>query len=196
MRAQDTSRPGKPHCVEEPRHLPSRHAEARAAPVGPLRSRLISVLLSLSNGAASSDLLGGLSLSGWVLVSAVVAASLLGSESFHPALLLSGVAVLVGVLTGNAPAPDQTELERRWVEDAAGNFAAVFESSDDALVGVRLDGTIVSWNPGAERLYGYTTAEVVGRSVAVLLPADRAGELPQILERIRQGERIDLYETV
>jgi PAS domain S-box-containing protein len=59
-----------------------------------------------------------------------------------------------------------------------------------------LDGTIVSWNAGAERLYGYGSVEVIGRSVSVLVPPYRPQELPEILERISKGEHVERYETV
>jgi PAS domain S-box-containing protein len=75
-------------------------------------------------------------------------------------------------------------------------LAAIVDSSDDAIIGKTLDGTIVSWNPGAERIYGYRAEEVIGRSISILVPADHPDELPVILERLRKGERIDHYETV
>ena len=74
-------------------------------------------------------------------------------------------------------------------------LAAIVESSDDAIFGKDLDGTILSWNPAAERLYGYGAAEAVGRSVSMLLPADRPHELEEILARVRAGERVVHYET-
>jgi PAS domain S-box-containing protein len=76
------------------------------------------------------------------------------------------------------------------------HLAALVASSDDAIIGKTLDGTIVSWNPGAERLYGYTPDEVIGRSISLLLPDDHADELPTILHRLARGERIAHYETV
>src|SRR5579862_7670486 len=75
-------------------------------------------------------------------------------------------------------------------------LAAIVESSDDAIIGKTLDGTITSWNPAAERMYGYSAVEAVGRSIMILLPSGRAGELSEILERIRTGERIEHFETV
>jgi PAS domain S-box-containing protein len=74
-------------------------------------------------------------------------------------------------------------------------LAAIVESSDDAILGKSLDGTILSWNPAAERLYGYTAAEAVGRPVSMLLPADRRTEMDEILARVRAGVRIVHYET-
>lgn len=76
------------------------------------------------------------------------------------------------------------------------HWAAVIESSDDAIFGKTLDGIITSWNYGAERLYGYAPEEIVGRSVAVLFPSDRPDEFDRIMTRLRRGERIDHYETV
>ncbi len=75
-------------------------------------------------------------------------------------------------------------------------LAAIVESSDDAIIGKTLDGTITSWNPAAERMYGYSAVEAIGRSIMILLPSGRAGELSEILERIRTGERIEHFETV
>jgi PAS domain S-box-containing protein len=74
-------------------------------------------------------------------------------------------------------------------------LAAIVDSSDDAIIGKTLDGTIISWNKGAERIYGYTADEVVGKPIAILVPDDRADELPRIFERLRRGERIDHYQT-
>jgi PAS domain S-box-containing protein len=81
-------------------------------------------------------------------------------------------------------------------DEAAQRFAAIVESSDDAILAKDLNGTIISWNPGAERLFGYTAAEAVGKPVAMLIPLDRHNEEPEILRRIRRGERIDHYETI
>ncbi len=78
---------------------------------------------------------------------------------------------------------------------AADFLAAIVESSDDAILGKDLDGTILSWNTAAERLYGYTAAEAIGRPVSMLLPADRPHELEEILARVRAGERVVHFET-
>lgn len=86
--------------------------------------------------------------------------------------------------------------ERRRAEEAAMRLAAIVESSDDAIIAMTLEGTVLTWNAGAERVYGYAAAEVVGGPVSVLLPPDRPEEVRGILERIRAGERIDHFETV
>jgi PAS domain S-box-containing protein/excisionase family DNA binding protein len=80
-------------------------------------------------------------------------------------------------------------------EEAVNRLAAIVASSDDAIIAKTLDGTIVDWNGGAERLYGYSAAEIIGRPIALLVPADRPDELPAIMERLQRGERIDHYET-
>ena len=74
-------------------------------------------------------------------------------------------------------------------------LAAIVDSTDDAVIGKTLDGTIISWNRGAERIYGYTADQVIGQPISILIPADRADELPEILARIARGERIDHYLT-
>ena len=70
------------------------------------------------------------------------------------------------------------------------------EFSDDAILTKDLNGTITTWNRGAERLFGYTAEETIGNSVTMLIPLDRQDEEPQILARIGRGERIDHYETI
>ena len=81
-------------------------------------------------------------------------------------------------------------------EEVLSQLAAIVESSDDAIIGKALDGTITSWNSGAEEIYGYRADEVKGRPISILMPPDRADEMPQILKRISRGERIRHYETV
>jgi PAS domain S-box-containing protein len=79
---------------------------------------------------------------------------------------------------------------------AAGWLAAIVESSDDAIVSKTLDGTITSWNPAAERLFGYTAEEAVGQPISILAPPGRVNEMAAILERIRRGEKVDHFETI
>ena len=85
--------------------------------------------------------------------------------------------------------------ERKRAEELRSHLAAIVESSDAAIIGKTLDGVIVSWNPGAERIYGYKAEEIVGRPVSLLVPPDRQDEIPQILERLRHGGRLERYET-
>lgn len=86
--------------------------------------------------------------------------------------------------------------DRRLAEAALIRLASIVESSDDAIIGKTLDGIIESWNAGAERIYGYTAAEVIGRSILLLSLPDRASEVPQLLAGISKGTSIDHYETV
>jgi PAS domain S-box-containing protein len=74
-------------------------------------------------------------------------------------------------------------------------MASLVESSDDAITSVTLEGTLLSWNSGAEKMYGYAADEIEGASLSLLLPPDRKDELPYLLERIKQGEYIHHYET-
>ena len=86
------------------------------------------------------------------------------------------------------------ELQER--EIAAKRLAAIVESSDDAIVFKDLNGIIRTWNKGAERIFGYTAEETIGKPVTILFPADQLDEESGILARIRKGERIEHYETV
>jgi PAS domain S-box-containing protein len=75
-------------------------------------------------------------------------------------------------------------------------LAAIVESSDDAIISKSLDGIVQTWNAAAERIYGYTAAEAIGRPITMLLPPDRPDEETNILARIARGERLEHYETV
>jgi PAS domain S-box-containing protein len=80
--------------------------------------------------------------------------------------------------------------------EAQAVLAAIVASSDDAIVSKTLDGVILTWNAGAERLFGYAAAEAIGRPITIIIPPDRPDEEPALLERLRRGERIDHFETV
>lgn len=86
--------------------------------------------------------------------------------------------------------------DRKRAEAGLSQLASIVESSDDAIVGKTLDGKIVSWNSGAERIYGYKASEVIGKPVGILMPNEQRDEVPQILERLKRDERIQHYETV
>ncbi len=87
-------------------------------------------------------------------------------------------------------------LERLRAAGLRQQLAAIVESSDDAIVSKNLNGVVSSWNHGAERIFGYSAAEMVGQSVLKIIPATRQGEEANIIRRIRAGERVDHYETV
>jgi PAS domain S-box-containing protein len=86
--------------------------------------------------------------------------------------------------------------ERKRAEEIHQRLAAIVESSDDGIVSTTLDGVIVSWNPGAAKIYGYPASEIIGQRVQKLLPPDRLHEATQIIEHIQNGKRMEHYETV
>lgn len=93
-----------------------------------------------------------------------------------------------------AAARDVTELQQ--AEEKLRHLAAIVESSDDAIIGKTLDEQILSWNKGAERIYGYTAREIVGRPISILVPKDLREELDEIMGRLVKGEGIEHFETV
>ncbi len=99
-----------------------------------------------------------------------------------------------GVAGVFAAARDITE--RKKAEQEWSRLAAIVDSSDDAIIGKTLDGTIVSWNSGAEKIYGYADTEIVGRHISVLVPPDQVDEIDGILARIWDGNPVHHYETV
>lgn len=86
--------------------------------------------------------------------------------------------------------------ERKRADEARARLAAIVESSDDAIVSKTLDGRILSWNAGAQRLFGYSAAEAIGRPITLLIPPERHDEERLILERLGRGEHIEHFETV
>jgi PAS domain S-box-containing protein len=81
-------------------------------------------------------------------------------------------------------------------EQLKSHLAAIVASSDDAIISKTLDGVVVSWNEGAQRIFGYAPHEIIGKPVTILIPPEHLAEEPGILARIRRGERIDHYQTV
>ena len=84
---------------------------------------------------------------------------------------------------------------RKRAEETRSHLAAIVESSADAIIGMDLDGKIRSWNSGAQNLYGYSAAQAMGRSVSLLVPPERLGELASNLLRIKAGEAVDSFQT-
>jgi|HubBroStandDraft_6_1064221.scaffolds.fasta_scaffold77198_2 PAS domain S-box-containing protein len=86
--------------------------------------------------------------------------------------------------------------EREVARESLLRLAAIVESSSEAIIGNTLDGTIITWNRGAAKLFGYTAEEAIGRHLTIVVPASRADEMPRFLEKIGRGESIENYETV
>ena len=80
--------------------------------------------------------------------------------------------------------------------DVETHLASIIESSDDVIVSKTLEGVIMSWNPAAERLFGYSAAEAIGQNIRLIIPHDRWGEEDEVLARIGRGERVDHFETI
>jgi PAS domain S-box-containing protein len=99
-----------------------------------------------------------------------------------------------GNLAQLAVARDVTERDR--MGQVTRLLAAIVDSSEDAIVSKSLDGVITSWNQGAERLYGYTAQEAIGKNITLIIPSDRRQEEAMILDRLRRGERVEHFETV
>jgi PAS domain S-box-containing protein len=126
-----------------------------------------------------------------VLVEGKVVAVLefFSTKTDAPEAALSDVIARIGTQLGRV-------IERKRADEMRACSAAILESSDGAITAIALDGTLVDWNTGAERLYGYRRNEVNGRPIAILAPPDHPEEVPEILERLRRGERVEQYETV
>ncbi|MCX6664702.1 MAG: PAS domain S-box protein [Euryarchaeota archaeon] len=86
--------------------------------------------------------------------------------------------------------------ERKCADESLRRLAAIVESSDDGIIGKTLDGIITSWNPGAEKIYGYFAEEVIGRPISLLLPLEYPDEITKLLERIKHGEHVHHFETM
>jgi PAS domain S-box-containing protein len=102
-------------------------------------------------------------------------------------------------ITGVAPPAfaatlrDVTEAKRAYAQEA--RLAAIVSSSDDGIIGKTLEGIITSWNKGAERIFGYSADEMIGHSILKIIPPERHGEEASILARLRQGQKIEHFET-
>ena len=90
----------------------------------------------------------------------------------------------------------QDITERKKAEEKIQTLANIVESSNDAIGTRSLDGIITSWNKGAEQIYGYSAEEILGKNVSILEPDNLKGEIKQLIEKIKQGEKIQHYETL
>jgi len=115
-----------------------------------------------------------------------------GTE-FPVEISLSPLETKRGVLVSGAI---RDVTDRKKADEVRFQLAAIVDSSDDAIIGKTLDGVIVSWNHGAERIFGWTAKEAIGNPIALLYPPGRFGEEPRIVERLKEGERVESFETV
>ena len=116
--------------------------------------------------------------------------------AIHPIRDRSGTVVFLHPTGTDITERKRVEAELRASAQQLRYLGAIVESSDDAIVSKNLDGIITSWNRGAERVFGYTAEEAIGRPITIVIPADRRSEEREILTRIGRGERIEHFETV
>jgi PAS domain S-box-containing protein len=116
----------------------------------------------------------------------------------YPTPLFDGAGKLVGGINMLVDITERRQAEQliRDTDARYRTLAAIVESSEDAVLSKDLNGVIMSWNEGAERLFGYTAEETIGKPVTMLIPTERHDEEPAILARIRRGERVEHYETI
>jgi PAS domain S-box-containing protein len=133
---------------------------------------------------------------GWAVVGGTPEAEALAPVAHLRATVLGLAAVLGAVLGAGLLLLAMVLRRLKAAEERRAQLASIVDSSEDAIVGKDLDGRITSWNVGAERLYGYTASEAVGQPISFLVPPDRSDEIPQILELVGRGERVEHFETV
>jgi anti-anti-sigma factor len=155
-------------------------------------------ILAVSVLGAVGGLAAGLTGAALAIVAVWLVVPAPGTQSASPdtyRLLLGMFALLVltaGLGFGYARKIDR---ERREAEQTKRHLAAIVQFSDDAIISKDLDGIILSWNAGAQRLYGYTPEEAIGRHVSMLAPPESSDEIPAIMARLRRGELIERYES-
>lgn len=108
--------------------------------------------------------------------------------------MLTTMASSVAWLVGSKSVAEYVK-KRSDAEEARAKLAAIVESSEDGIVGMTLDGTITSWNDGAEQMYGYDAATIIGQNIAVLTPPEHRGEIPELMQIVSLGKGIDRYES-
>ncbi len=114
---------------------------------------------------------------------------------FPVALTISPIKDETGaVIGGSKIARDITEA--KTTQEARSRLAAIVESSDDAIISKDLNGIVTSWNKGAQRIFGYSAIEMIGRSITTIIPPELQSDEPKILSRLRAGEKIDHFETI
>jgi PAS domain S-box-containing protein len=119
-----------------------------------------------------------------------------GTEAGLSLFTVANVVVFGAIIWINAQALDRTDSERKRLEKNQLQLAAIVESSEDAIIAKTIHGIITTWNPGAERLFGFSALEAIGKPMMICIPAERANEEVEILRRIVSGDRIEHFDTV
>jgi PAS domain S-box-containing protein len=118
-------------------------------------------------------------------------------DVFFAVLSVSGMTLAAVIAEREQAEREREQLVRKQAAmEARLRLATIVESSDDAIIGKDMNGTITDWNKGAERLYGYSAGEVIGRSISLLMPPDLCGDFPEIMAKLRHGDTISRHETV
>ena len=118
-------------------------------------------------------------------------------QAFFGVISLSGLALAAVIAERESLESEREQLIRDQVlREARLQLAAIVESSTDAIISKDMEGRITHWNPGAEQLYGYSSHEMIGKSVALLMPPERSDDFSNIMRKLAKGERIEHYETV
>jgi PAS domain S-box-containing protein len=113
----------------------------------------------------------------------------------HVSLMVSPIKDAQGQIVGASKVARDIS-ERRQIHELVARLAAIVDSSDDAIISKTLAGVITSWNRGAEKIFGYPAAEAIGEPIFLIVPDDRRGEEQDVLDRLRQGNKIEHFETV
>ena len=113
----------------------------------------------------------------------------------HHYVMKDHLGKLVTAVTRELRAARERQICRQ-MEETRSYLASIVKSCNDAIIGKTLDGTVVSWNTGAERLYGYSATEMIGQSISLLCPHYRPEELIELMERIKLGEQVEQLDTV
>jgi PAS domain S-box-containing protein len=121
--------------------------------------------------------------------------NVLPAESFSGIVDPSDRLAAIAHLQQKASALEDALARSRELSESLSRLAAIVECSDDAIIGKTLDGRITSWNPGAERLFGYDAGEMIGQPINRIIPPDRPDDYPELLDTIRAGRRVEHYET-
>jgi PAS domain S-box-containing protein len=117
-------------------------------------------------------------------------------DIFFAVLSVSGMTLAATIAEREQAEKEREQLVRKQAAmQARFRLAAIVESTDDAIIGKDLDGIVTDWNKGAERIYGYSADEMIGRSISILAPRDRADDLPRLLRKINDGDSVNHFET-